>query len=123
MAEQGVNQGRRLGERTEVHRAAIVIEHRKRFGRVKEELITAEIRDLSVTGALLALPSATPLVVGQVCDLEISRERGRMRVRRIESDETELLCGIEFIDTRPAFLPTIYQWLGRDDLVPEQERR
>ena len=46
-----------------------------------------------------------------------------MRVRRIESDETELLCGIEFIDTRPAFLPTIYQWLGRDDLVPEQERR
>jgi hypothetical protein len=107
---------KRLGERAQVRRAAIVIEQHKRFGRVKEVRIGAEIRDVSVTGALLAVQAAAPLAVGQVCDLEISGQRGRMRVRRLTPAEAELMCGVEFVDPRPAFLPTIHQWLGRDGL-------
>ncbi len=105
---------RRLGDRTQVRRAAIVIEQRKRFGRVKEVQIGAEVRDVSVTGCLLAVPTDAPLEVNQVCDLEITGERGRMRVRRLTPADGELLCGAEFVDPRPAFLPTIYQWLGRE---------
>jgi predicted protein tyrosine phosphatase len=103
---------RRLGERTQVRRAALVIEAHKRLGRTKERLIDAEVRDVSITGALLAVPADTPLRVAQVCELEIVRERGRIRVRRLEQGEGELLCGVEFIDPRPAFLPTIHQWLA-----------
>ena len=111
---------KRLGDRAQVRRAAIVIEQHKRFGRVKEVRIGAEIRDVSVTGALVAVQVPAPLLVGQVCDLEISGQRGRMRIRRLTPAESELMCGVEFVDPRPAFLPTIYQWLGRDELDDSQ---
>jgi hypothetical protein len=107
---------KRLGERAQVRRAAIVIKERKRFGRVKELEIDAEIRDVSVTGALVAVPADSPLGIGQGCDLEIAGERGRVWVRRLAVENRELLCGVEFMDARPAFLPTVYRWLGRDDL-------
>jgi hypothetical protein len=103
---------RRLGERTQVRRAAIVIGTQKRLGRTKERLIDAEVRDVSITGALLAVPLDTPLQVAQVCELEIVRERGRIRIRRLEAVAGVLLCGVEFIDPRPPFLPTIHQWLA-----------
>jgi hypothetical protein len=99
-----------------------VIKHRKRFGRVKEELIGAEVRDVSVTGALLAVRADAPLEVGQVCDLEITGQRGRTRIRRLTSAQVELLCGVEFIDPRPPFLPTIFQWLGGEHLDDTQMR-
>jgi hypothetical protein len=105
---------KRVGDRAQVRRAAIVIQERKRFGRVKELLIDAEIRDVSVSGALLAVEEGAPLAIGQGCDLEIAGDRGRAWVRRLASEAGELLCGIEFMDARPAFLPTIYQWLGRE---------
>ncbi|MBV9952069.1 MAG: hypothetical protein JO291_08970 [Acidimicrobiia bacterium] len=105
---------KRVGDRARVRRAAIVIQQRKRFGRVKELQIEAEIRDVSVSGALLAVRSDAPLGIGQGCDLEISGDRGRAWVRRLASEGGELLCGVEFMDARPAFLPTVYQWLGRE---------
>jgi hypothetical protein len=111
---------KRLGDRAKVRRAAIVIKHRKRFGRVKEELIGVEVRDVSVTGALLAVPAEVALQVGHHCELEITGARGETRIRRVEPAGETLLCGIEFVDPRPAFLPTIYQWLGRDDLDDTQ---
>jgi hypothetical protein len=107
---------KRLGDRAKVRRAAIVIKHRKRFGRVKEELVGVEVRDVSVTGALLAVPTDIQLQAGQECELEITGQRGRSRIRRLSPADGELLCGVEFADSRPAFLPTIYQWLGRDEL-------
>jgi hypothetical protein len=105
---------KRVGDRAQVRRAAIVIQERKRFGRVKELQIEAEIRDVSVSGALLAVREDAPLAIGQGCDLEISGDRGRAWVRRLASENNELLCGVEFMDARPAFLPTVYQWLGRE---------
>jgi hypothetical protein len=102
---------RRLGERAQVRRAAIVIETHKRLGRTKERLVDAEVRDVSITGALLVVPADTPLQAFQVCELEIVRDRGRIRIRRLEPDGADLLAGVEFIDPRPAFLPTIHQWL------------
>jgi hypothetical protein len=113
---------RRLGDRAQVRRAAIVIEQRKRFGRVKEVQIGAEVRDVSVTGALLAVPPGAPLAVGQSCDLEITGQRGGVRVRRLNESDGDLLCGVEFLDPRPSFLPTIYQWLGREELDETQMR-
>jgi hypothetical protein len=113
---------RRLGDRTPVRRAAIVIKQRKRFGRVKELQIGAEVRDVSFTGALLVVRADAPLEVGQVCDLEITGRRGRMRVRRLTPVDGELTCGVEFADPRPAFLPTVYQWLGREEFDDSQMR-
>jgi hypothetical protein len=107
---------KRVGDRAQVRRAALVIQERKRFGRVKELQIDAEIRDVSVSGALVAVQEGAPLSIGQGCDLEIAGERGRAWVRRLAAEDGELLCGVEFMDARPAFLPTIYQWLGREDI-------
>jgi hypothetical protein len=51
--------------------------------------------------------------IGQVFDLVINGARGAVRVRRTTAAEGRLV-GVEFIDPHPAFLPTIYHWLGRD---------
>jgi hypothetical protein len=29
-------------------------------------------------------------------------------------DAGELVAGIQFLDARPAFLPTLYRWMGRE---------
>jgi hypothetical protein len=105
---------KRVGDRAQVRRAAIVIKERRRFGRVKELQIDAEIRDVSVSGALVAVREDAPLAIGQGCDLEIAGDRGRAWVRRLAQEDGDLLCGVEFMDSRPAFLPTVYQWLGRE---------
>jgi hypothetical protein len=50
--------------------------------------------------------------IGQVFDLLIDGNRGAVRVRRTAPADAHLV-GVEFIDPHPAFLPTIYHWLGR----------
>ena len=76
-------------------------------------LVPVVIHDVSVSGALLSLPGDVRPDIGQVFHLVIDGERGAVRVRRTTAAEGHLV-GVEFIDPHPAFLPTIYHWLGRD---------
>jgi hypothetical protein len=104
----------RLGDRAQVAEpAAIALEQQRRFRGSIETLVPVVICDVSVSGALLSLPRDMRPDIGQVFDLVIDGDRGAVRVRRTTPADG-LLVGVEFIDPHPAFLPTIYHWLGRD---------
>jgi hypothetical protein len=68
-------------------------------------------------------PEDAPPSPGQTFDLVLEGNRGTVRVRWVrhlsdDSDEgLSLLCGVEFTDRSPAFLPTIYQWLDREKVI------
>jgi hypothetical protein len=104
----------RLGDRARVTQpAAIALEQQRRFRGSVESVVPVTICDVSVSGALLSLRGDIRPDIGQVFDLMIDGERGAVRVRRTTAAEGHLV-GVEFIDPHPAFLPTIYHWLGRD---------
>ena len=113
----------RLGERARIAEpAAIALEQRKRFRGTTETLLPVTICDVSMSGALLALPDDMRPDIGQVLDLVIDGHRGAVRVRRTAPADSHLV-GVEFIDPHPAFLQTIYQWLGRATEVGTAEMR
>ena len=113
----------RLGDRSRVTEpAAIALEQQRRFRRSVETLVPVVICDVSVSGALLSLPADMRPDIGQVLDLVIDGERGAVRVRRSTAAEGQLV-GVEFIDPHPAFLPTIYHWLGRDAALGKADMR
>jgi hypothetical protein len=106
----------RLGARAAVNGPALVVrEERKRFGRDTEALVPVVVSDVSVSGALLVLPVHLRPDLGQVLILVIDGLRGSVRVRRLAAlGPQEVTIGVEFVDPTPEFLPTIYQWLGRE---------
>ena len=98
-----------------LNQAAIALEQRKRFRGPTETLLPVTVCDISMSGAFLALPNDMQPDIGQVLDLVIDGQRGAVRVRRTAPADSHLV-GVEFIDPHPAFLQTIYQWLGRDEV-------
>ena len=113
----------RLGDRARVAEpAAIAFEQRKRFRGSTEILVPVAVCDVSMSGALLALPDDMRPDIGQVLDLVIGGHRGAVRVRRTAPADSHLV-GVEFIDPHPAFLQTIYEWLGRATELGSAEMR
>jgi hypothetical protein len=106
----------RLGDRAPVDGPALIVRaERKRFGRDTESLVPVVVSDVSVSGALLVLPGDVRPDLGQVLVLVIDGLRGAVRVRRVASiAPDEITIGVEFVDPTPEFLPTVYQWLGRE---------
>jgi hypothetical protein len=106
----------RLGGRASVNGPALIVrEGRKRFGRATESLVPVLVSDASVSGALLAIPGDVQPNLGQVLVLVIDGLRGSVRVRRVAAiGPDEITVGVEFVDPSPEFLPTIYQWIGRE---------
>jgi hypothetical protein len=106
----------RLGGRASVNGPALIVrEGRKRFGRATESLVPVLVSDASVSGALLAIPGDVQPNLGQVLVLVIDGLRGSVRVRRVAAIRPdEITVGVEFVDPSPEFLPTIYQWIGRE---------
>ena len=106
----------RLGGRASVNGPALIVrEGRARFGRPAESLVPVLVSDASVSGALLAIPGDVRPNLGQVLVLVIDGLRGSVRVRRVAAiGPDEITVGVEFVDPTPEFLPTIYQWIGRE---------
>jgi hypothetical protein len=82
------------------------------------------INDASATGASVFMaPEGGPPAPGQTFDLVLEGNRGTVRVRWVrhltdDSDEgLSLLCGVEFTDRYPAFLPTICRWLEEEKTI------
>jgi hypothetical protein len=114
----------RLGDRSGVRKpAAIVFARPKRFRRSTETRVAAEVRDVSVSGALLVLPEPVDVVVGQVVDLVLDDQRGEVKIRRLAPTGTAVMCGVEFVDPHPAFLSIVHRWLGRDAAVANARMR
>ena len=106
----------RLGGRASVNGPALIVrEERKRFGRAAESLVPVLVSDASVSGALLVIPGHVRPDLGQVLVLVIDGLRGSVRVRRVAAiGPDEISVGVEFVDPSPEFLPTIYEWIGRE---------
>ncbi|MBV9952488.1 MAG: hypothetical protein JO291_11090 [Acidimicrobiia bacterium] len=121
-AGRGLNE-QRLGQRAVVHEpATLIVEEQRRFrGSVARE-VPVTIRDVSVTGALVALPEDVRPMTGQTVVLVIDGHAGRTRVRRSDGAASNIV-GLEFVDPHPAFLPIIHRWLGRSAALGDHDMR
>jgi hypothetical protein len=114
---------KRLGARGRVDQPAeVIVAETRRFGRQVEVAHPVLVYDVSVSGASLILGSDLRPSIRQVLQLSIDGYRGAVRVRWVR-DETDLeggagslVFGVEFIDADPAFLPTVYAWLDRENV-------
>ncbi len=121
----------RLGDRRPVDKAAhlAILVLRQKRKPAAEMLLPVMVRDASVTGACLVLPSESPVPPsGQSLILVIEAERGNVIARwaREVNDPAlgpTVMCGVEFIDPHPAFLPSIYRWLDRQKVIGSAEMR
>jgi hypothetical protein len=114
----------RLGDRSGVRKQAlIVLSSPKRFRRSTDTRVAAEVRDVSVSGALITLSEPVDLVVGLVVDLVLDGQPGAVKVRRVVPSGTAVTCGVEFIDPQPAFLSIVHRWLGRETAVANARMR
>lgn len=115
----------RLGQRRPVARAAeLRYPARGRFGRAREITVPVTLLDVSVSGAALALSSEPMIIPGFRCELGVEGAWGRVRVMWIRGEgDNDRRCGVEFVDPRPAFLPTLYEWLEREAAVQDTPMR
>lgn len=114
----------RLGDRAGVREpAVIVLVRQKRFGRSAETRVAVEVRDVSVSGALISLSEQVDVMVGQVFELVLDGHHGAVRVRRLEPSGTSVMCGLEFLDPHPNFLAVVHRWLGRETAVADARMR
>jgi hypothetical protein len=106
----------RLGDRKAVDQSGrLIVRRQGRLGRVKETTIPVHILDVSISGASLRADKDAELVPKQLALLDVEGDSGNVRVIWMRpEDEAHLLCGVQFLDPRPAFLPTLYRWLGRE---------
>jgi len=73
------------------------------------------IVDVSVSGAALHMPVDTEIVLHDVFDLGIDGAWGTVRVVWGKRDVDDvLICGVEFLDPHPAFLPTLHRAARHD---------
>jgi hypothetical protein len=110
----------RLGDRKAVDQAAeLVIRRQGRFGKVKEIVIPVQILDVSISGASLRAPGGSELSAKQLAILSVGGATGNVRLIWMRPEGTgNDICGVQFLDPRPAFLPTLYRWLGRESIGP-----
>jgi hypothetical protein len=114
----------RLGDRRSVDQSGqLIVKHQGRFGRVKEIAIRVQILDVSISGASLRATREEELAPKQLALLDVGGATGNVRVIWLRpEDEDHVAFGVQFLDPRPAFLPTLYRWLGRETaLGPVEE--
>jgi hypothetical protein len=62
------------------------------------------------------------LVPKQLAVFSVGGTAGNVRLVWIRPDaDGSRICGVQFLDPRPAFLPTLYRWLGRESEVRPYE--
>jgi hypothetical protein len=100
-------------ERCPVEEAAVV-RHRVARNQPAPEAYPATIVDVSSRGAALRVPRDFDMVVNRVIEIGIDGSWSRARVvwSRIGIDGRRL-CGVEYTDTFPQFLPALARWLDR----------
>jgi hypothetical protein len=113
----------RLGDRKAVDQVGeLTVKRQGRLGRVKEVVIAVSIIDVSISGASIRVPPDSELVPKQLALLGVDGATGNVRIVWIRSDGAgNEICGVQFLDPRPAFLPTLYRWLGRESNVAPYE--
>ncbi|MBV9952862.1 MAG: hypothetical protein JO291_12970 [Acidimicrobiia bacterium] len=106
----------RLGDRKAVDQSGqLVVKRQGRFGRVKEIVIPVHILDVSISGASLRAGREEEITPKQLALLDVGGDTGNVRVIWMRpEDESHVALGVQFLDPRPAFLPTLYRWLGRE---------
>ncbi len=116
-AEPEWQQCRRLGTRRSV--GAVSARWRVsvpgRRGRVKSVVHEVAVQNVSVTGAGLLVPAEAARRPGTVVHMELAGDWGRVQIASIRPSEDPafVLCGVEFVDPNPAFLPEVDRLLGR----------
>ena len=77
-----------------------------------------DILDVSISGASLRAGREQEITPKQLALLDVSGDTGNVRVIWMRpEDETHLALGVQFLDPRPSFLPTLYRWLGRESAL------
>jgi hypothetical protein len=106
----------RLGDRKAVDQSGrLIVKRQGRFGRVKELVIPVQILDVSISGASLRATREEEILPKQLALLDVDGASGNVRVIWIRPEDDEHIAfGVQFLDPRPAFLPTLYRWLGRE---------
>ena len=106
----------RLGDRKPVDQTGeLVVRQQGRFGRVKEITIPVRITEVSISGASVRAAGDAELSPKQLARFSVGGQAGNIRIVWLRpADGDELVAGIQFLDPRPAFLPTLYRWLGRE---------
>jgi PilZ domain len=114
----------RLGDRTSVDQVGVLtVKRQGRLGRVKEVSVPVQILDVSMSGASVRAPADAELVPRQLAVFTVGDASGAVRIVWIRPDDTQnRMCGVQFLDPRPAFLPTLYRWLGRETETGPSER-
>lgn len=92
----------------------------KRLVGTKTVEIPAEVIDLSVGGALLALPSDAPITEGTRVDLCFEGEEATVGVRHLTSGN-RAYCGVAFRSTTSAFEAAVHAAI--EPLVDDPKRR
>ena len=114
----------RLGDRKPVNQPGeLVVKRAGRLGRVKEIRVPVQIIDVSVSGASLRVPADAELTPKQLALFVVDDATGNVRVVWLRPDGDAQACGVQFLDPRPAFLPTLYRWLGRESNIAPYEDR
>jgi PilZ domain len=115
----------RLGDRKPVDQEGeLLVKRQGRLGRVKEISIPVQILDVSISGASVRAAADAELVPKQLAVFSVDGAAGNVRLVWIRPDEDgHRMCGLQFLDPRPAFLPTLYRWLGRESEVRPYEDR
>ena len=106
----------RLGDRKPVDQVGeLFVKQQGRFGRVKESTIPVRIIEVSISGASVRAAGDAEISPKQLARFTVGRDSGSVRIVWLRPDDAgELVAGIQFLDARPAFLPTLYRWMGRE---------
>ncbi|CAN5449126.1 hypothetical protein BH10ACT1_BH10ACT1_43140 [soil metagenome] len=104
----------RLGQRRRVDEDAQISVVRPQRFRARDATRPVRIVEASISGASLQIEAGFELGLHEVVNLGIDDQWGRVRVTWSQSGiGGVLVCGVEFLDAEPAFLPTVASWLDR----------
>jgi PilZ domain-containing protein len=118
---------KRLGARSLIpSRPEVEVHHRRRTAlRTRTDRTTAQLVQVSITGALLVTAASMPgLEVGHTVDLVVQGRHSTVVVRRIDEHHDMTLYGVEYV-TIDAWLEALVDrsvQAGRGDLVAAWNR-
>lgn len=119
----------RIGRRVAAHGLTMEVvvppPPKKRFARAAEpRVVVVDVVDVSVSGALIAVPEPEALQVGAVVSVRLHGHEGVVRIRR--SFEAEgpgrARFGVEFVDAEPELRRELDEIIGAT-LHPDREPR
>ncbi|HEY4378552.1 MAG TPA: PilZ domain-containing protein [Acidimicrobiales bacterium] len=106
---------RRIGRRIPVsgHQVVLNVYQRSRFGNTKLVAHDAEVVDLSVSGIAVRVPNKVGLQPGDILTLSVQGLDGKVAVASSQAISGDaLVCGLQFLDPQPPFLPVIISWMN-----------